>query len=37
VRILIAGYHELEKAGVRAAYMNAVKAAADRATALSKQ
>lgn len=33
----IAGVNELEKHGIRAAYMNAVKAAADRATALSKQ
>ena len=33
----IAGYHQLEKAGVRAAYMNAVKATADRAAELGKQ
>ena len=33
----IAGYHQLEKAGVRAAYMNAVKATADRAAELAKQ
>ena len=33
----IAGVNELEKNGVRAAYINAVKAAADRATELSKQ
>ena len=32
----IAGVHELEKAGVRAAYMNAVTAAARRSKELSK-
>ena len=32
----IAGVHELEKAGARAAFINAVKAAADRGTAMSK-
>jgi pyrroline-5-carboxylate reductase len=32
----IAGVHELEKAGVRAALMNAVVAAAGRATELAK-
>jgi hypothetical protein len=32
----IAGVHELEKAGVRAAFMNAVVAAANRADELSK-
>ena len=32
----IAGVHELEKAGFRAALINAVTAAADRATQLSK-
>jgi pyrroline-5-carboxylate reductase len=32
----ISGVHELEKAGVRAAFMNAVVAAAGRATELSK-
>ena len=32
----IAGVHELEKAGIRAAFMNAVKAASNRADELSK-
>ena len=32
----IAAVHQLEKAGIRAAFMNAVKAAADRGTELAK-